>query len=301
MQKSSAALLQGTPIANALCAALKERVQAFSRQQGSPPTLALLRVGDDPASSVYLKSKARRAEEIGICAHVLAFPAHALATELTACIHALNQDPMTHGILVQLPLPEHLCANAIIDTIAPDKDVDGLTTATQGKLFQGAECLKPCTAQGILTLLKTVHPDLAGKHAAVLGRSLIVGRPTGLMLLHEHCTVTLMHSRSRAIAAVCRQADIVIAAVGKPRFVTRDFIKPGATIIDVGISRERGPAAEGASTIVGDVDFEDVAPVAGFITPVPGGVGPMTVCCLMQNTIEAAERQVKKQQIRGTV
>ncbi|MDR2416932.1 MAG: bifunctional 5,10-methylenetetrahydrofolate dehydrogenase/5,10-methenyltetrahydrofolate cyclohydrolase [Holosporales bacterium] len=285
-------LLQGKPIADAMCASLKERVCAFSLRYNQPPTLALLRVGEDPASGVYLRNKVQRAEEIGVHAHVLAFPAQTSAEALTKCIEKLNKDATTHGIIVQLPLPNSLCTEDVINAIAPDKDVDGLTTVTQGNLFRGAFCLKPCTAQGILVLLKTAHADLTGKHAVILGRSLIVGRPTGLMLLHENCTVTLMHSRSRDIAAICHQADIVIAAIGKPHFVTRAFIKPGATVIDVGISREI--RSDGTKKLVGDVDFEDVAPIAGFITPVPGGVGPMTVCCLMQNTIEAAVNQMKK-------
>jgi methylenetetrahydrofolate dehydrogenase (NADP+)/methenyltetrahydrofolate cyclohydrolase len=241
----------------------------------------------------------QRAEEVGICARVFAFPVQTSAAELIACIDLLNHDDATHGILVQLPLPAPLGAETIINAIAPAKDVDGLTTVTQGRLFRGEACLKPCTAQGILLLLKTVHADLTGQHVVILGRSLIVGRPTGLILLHEHCTITLAHSRSRDIAALCRQADIVIAAVGQPRFVTRAFVRPGATVIDVGITRET--LSDGTQKVIGDVDFEDVASVAGVITPVPGGVGPMTVCCLMKNTIEAAENQMYGQETHAAV
>jgi methylenetetrahydrofolate dehydrogenase (NADP+)/methenyltetrahydrofolate cyclohydrolase len=192
-------------------------------------------------------------------------------------------------MIVQLPLPHHFAAETLIEQITPEKDVDGLTTTTQGRLFRGVPCLAPCTAQGILQLLRTVHHDLTGMHAVILGRSLIVGRPVGLMLLHAQCTVTLMHSHSHHVPDLCRQADIVIAAVGRPHLVTKDFIKKGATVIDVGISRL--PTPEGTMRLVGDVDFEEVAPIAGFITPVPGGVGPMTVCCLMKNTLDAAENQ----------
>lgn len=284
-----ATIIQGKWIADEICTQLEERVQKFTRRYRKPPTLALIRVGDDPASIVYVKNKVRRAEGMGIHSRVFELPVSASLTELTGHIISLNADPDTHGILVQLPLPDSLCARDVIDTIVSQKDVDGLTRTTQGKLFRGEPCLPPCTAQGVVTLLKKVHSDLSGLHAVVLGRSLVVGQPLGLMLLREHCTVTLAHSRSGDVAALCKNADIVISAVGKPRLVTRSFIREGATVIDVGISRV--PCAGGALKIVGDVDFEDVSSVAGFITPVPGGVGPMTVCCLMQNTIQAAENQ----------
>ncbi|MDR0406564.1 MAG: bifunctional 5,10-methylenetetrahydrofolate dehydrogenase/5,10-methenyltetrahydrofolate cyclohydrolase [Holosporales bacterium] len=284
-------IIRGKHIADKMCIAIKARTQAFVQQYGKHPTLALIRVGNDPASIIYVRNKVQRAQEIGICSQVFELPADMSSSELGTRIKTLNANSDVHGILVQLPLPASLDTETIIDTISPQKDVDGLTTITQGNLFRGTSCLKPCTAQGIVTLLKTVHSDLSGKHAVILGRSLIVGRSVGLMLLHEDCTITLVHSRSHDIAALCKRADIVVAAVGKPHFVTRSFIKEGATVIDVGISRVL--CASGTSKIVGDVDFNDVSSVAGFITPVPGGVGPMTVGCLMQNTIEAAENQMK--------
>jgi methylenetetrahydrofolate dehydrogenase (NADP+)/methenyltetrahydrofolate cyclohydrolase len=266
---------------------ISARVQKFRAGSGRPPKVALIRVGDDPASTIYLKTKMNRAHKIGIDSELFAYPEAVAEEEVVARIQHLNQEPSVDGILVQLPLPDPLSEKSILDKIVPEKDVDGLTTVTQGRLFRGDACLAPCTAQGIVRLLKTAHVNMAGKHAVIVGRSLIVGRPLAMMLLHENCTVTVAHSQSRNVATLCRGADILISSVGSPGFVTPEFVKEGATVIDVGISRSCSP--DGTKCVVGDVDFRAVAPLCEFITPVPGGVGPMTVECLMQNVVEAAE------------
>ncbi|MBQ2697935.1 MAG: bifunctional methylenetetrahydrofolate dehydrogenase/methenyltetrahydrofolate cyclohydrolase FolD [Clostridia bacterium] len=274
-------LLNGKTLAATLRAEQKQRVETLTAK-GTTPGLAVVRVGDDPASEVYVRNKAKMCQTLGIRSEVLHLPADTEERELLALIDRLNQDPAVHGILVQLPLPPHINEARVTDAIAPPKDVDGFGKESMGALLSGKEGFVPCTPKGILRLLKETGLDLAGKKAVVVGRSNIVGKPVALLLLAEHCTVTLCHSKTKDLAAVTKEADILIAAVGRPRMLGADHVKEGAVVIDVGINR----LPEG---LVGDVDFEAVSDKAAWITPVPGGVGPMTIAMLMENTIEAAE------------
>ncbi|MCB2081004.1 MAG: bifunctional methylenetetrahydrofolate dehydrogenase/methenyltetrahydrofolate cyclohydrolase FolD, partial [Rickettsiales bacterium] len=241
--------------------------------------------GEDPASQVYVRNKGKATVEAGMESLEFRLPAETSETELIAKVEELNNDQNVHGILVQLPLPKHISEEAVIAAIHPDKDVDGFHVMNSGKLMTGQASLVPCTPQGCLLLLKDVlGGDLSGKHAVVLGRSNIVGKPMAMLLLAEHCTVTIAHSRTRDIAALVRQADILVAAVGRSELVKQSWVKPGAVVIDVGINR----VVEGEKArLVGDVAFEEVAQVASAITPVPGGVGPMTIACLLRNTLTA--------------
>jgi methylenetetrahydrofolate dehydrogenase (NADP+)/methenyltetrahydrofolate cyclohydrolase len=258
---------------------------------GVVPGLAVVLVGEDPASQVYVRNKAAQTLEVGMKSVEHRLPADTGEAALLSLIGALNADPSIHGILVQLPLPRHLNADLVINAIDPDKDVDGFHVLNVGRLATGQEALVSCTPLGCLLLLRERLGDLSGAEAVVLGRSNIVGKPMAQLLLRDSCTVTVAHSRTRDVAEVCRRADILIAAVGRPRMVQGAWIKPGATVIDVGINRIAAPErGEGKTRLVGDVDFDAAAQVAGAITPVPGGVGPMTIACLLANTVTAASR-----------
>jgi methylenetetrahydrofolate dehydrogenase (NADP+)/methenyltetrahydrofolate cyclohydrolase len=252
------------------------------------PGLAVVLVGDDPASQVYVNNKIKTTEKAGMLSVHHRLPAETTQETLLALIRTLNTDPKVHGILVQLPLPKHLNADEIINAIDPDKDVDGLHVVNAGRLAAGLPGLVSCTPLGCLLLLQDALGDLSGLHAVVIGRSNLVGKPVAQLLLQQNCTVTMAHSRTRDLPALCRQADILVAAIGRPEMIKADWIKPGATVIDVGINRV--PSGE-KTRLVGDVDFLSALEVAGRITPVPGGVGPMTIACLLRNTLTAAKSQ----------
>jgi len=286
---ATATLIDGKQFSARLRAGIALRIAELKREHELTPGLAVVLVGDDPASQIYVRNKGLQAREAGMnsCDHRL--PATATQAELLARIAQLNHDPAVHGILVQLPLPSRIDQEAVVEAIAVAKDVDGFHPFNAGLLAVGGVGLVPCTPVGCLMLLKQHLGSLAGQRAVVLGRSNIVGKPMAVLLLREHCTVTIAHSRTRDLAEECRRADILVAAVGKPKIVEGDWIKPGATVIDVGINRI--PTADGNSRLVGDVDFESAVKVAGAITPVPGGVGPMTIACLLLNTLTAACRQ----------
>ncbi|MFT6062323.1 MAG: methylenetetrahydrofolate dehydrogenase (NADP+)/methenyltetrahydrofolate cyclohydrolase [Paracoccaceae bacterium] len=278
----------------AFAARLRGRISghvARMTAQGVIPGLAVVLVGEDPASQVYVRSKAKQTVECGMRSFEHKLSAATGEAELLALIEALNADPAVHGILVQLPLPDHLNSDLVINAIDPAKDVDGFHISNVGKLATGQDALVSCTPLGCLLLLRDRLGDLSGLNAVVVGRSNIVGKPMAQLLLRDSCTVTIAHSRTRDIAEVCRRADILIAAVGRPKMVGGDWIKPGATVIDVGINRIPAPEkGEGKTRLVGDVDFDAAVQVAGAITPVPGGVGPMTIACLLANTVTAASR-----------
>ena len=280
-----AILMDGKALAAERMAQLKARVDAL-KQRGRTVGLAVVLVGDDPASQVYVRNKGKACEELGILSETVRLPAETTQEELEALIDRLNLDTRMDGILVQLPLPRHLDEARALRRIIPEKDVDGFHIENAGKLFTGQEGVVACTPKGILHMLKASGVALSGKEAVVIGRSNIVGKPIAMLLLNENCTVTICHSRTKDLAAHTRRADILVAAVGKPRFVTGDMVKPGAAVVDVGINRVDGK-------VVGDVDFASVEPVAGFLSPVPGGVGKMTICMLMENTVEAAERKAR--------
>lgn len=278
-----AILMDGKKLAAEKMEALRQRVDAL-RASDATPGLAVILVGDDPASQVYVGNKEKACKELGILSRTLRMPKDTTQEELEEAIRALNADPAIDGILVQLPLPGHLDEAKALMRIAPEKDVDGFHVDNAGKLFTGQKGVVACTPKGILHMLKACGVPLDGKEAVVIGRSNIVGKPIAMLLLNENCTVTICHSRTADIKAHTRRADVLVAAVGKPRFITADMVKPGAAVVDVGINRVDGK-------VVGDVDFESVEKVAGYISPVPGGVGKMTICMLMENTIEAAERK----------
>lgn len=278
-----AVLLDGKTMAAALTEGLRQRVAAL-KEKGVVPGLAVILVGEDPASQVYVRNKGRACEDLGMYSQTVRLPESTAQEELEKEIDRLNADERVHGILVQLPLPKHLNEAAALARIIPEKDVDGFHAENAGKLFTGQKGVVPCTPKGILHMLKAAGVPLNGKDAVVIGRSNIVGKPVAMLLLQENCTVTICHSRTADLSAHTRRADILVAAVGKPRFVTADMVKPGAAVVDVGINRVDGK-------VVGDVDFEQVEKVAGYISPVPGGVGKMTIGMLMENTVEAAERK----------
>ena len=284
---SEAKIIDGKAFAAGLRGRIATRVADLKAKHGLTPGLAVVLVGEDPASQVYVKSKGKQTVEAGMASFEHKLPAETPQADLLALIEKLNKDPKVHGILVQLPLPKHMDSDFVLTAIDPDKDVDGFHIVNVGRLTTGSKDLAsiPCTPLGCLMLLKDHLGDLSGARAIVLGRSNIVGKPMASLLIAESCTVTVAHSRTKDIAEECRRADIVIAAVGRPEMVKGSWIKPGATVIDVGINRiERG----GKNILVGDVDFADAAKVAGAITPVPGGVGPMTIACLLRNTVAAA-------------
>ena len=285
----TAAVIDGKVFAEGLRGQVAELAGRFADAAGRKAGLAVVLVGEDPASQVYVRSKAKQTVACGMESFEHRLPAETSQDNLLALVGRLNADPAVDGILVQLPLPAHLDEQAVVDRIAPNKDVDGLTPISTGRLALGLPGLVPCTPLGSLMLLKDRLGDLTGLDAVVIGRSILVGKPMAQLLLAENCTVTIAHSRTADLAEVVRRADIVVAAVGRPEMVVADWIKPGATVIDVGINRV--PAAEpGKTRLVGDVDFAGVSQVAGAVTPVPGGVGPMTIAVLLRNTIVAAHR-----------
>lgn len=284
----TATMIDGKAAAADLRARIGAHVTRIHAAHGLTPGLAVVLVGDDPASDVYVRSKHRATVEAGMASYEHRLPANTSAEVLMELIARLNADPAVHGILVQLPLPAHLSAEAVIDAIDPAKDVDGFHILNAGRLATGQAAMVPCTPLGCLMLLRAQLGSLAGAEAVVLGRSNIVGKPMAHLLLAQSCTVTIAHSQTRDVSDVCRRADILVAAVGRPEMVQGSWIKPGATVIDVGINRiER----DGKTRLVGDVDFASAAKVAGAITPVPGGVGPMTIACLLANTLTAACRR----------
>ena len=278
----SAKIIDGKILAAEVKACAAQAVRFLQERYGITPCLAVLLVGDDPASQVYVRGKANDCEACGIESRVIRLPAGTTQAELLARLGALAADSAVHGILVQLPLPRHIDPAAVIEAIPPEKDVDGFTPVNAGRLLNGEPCFAPCTPAGCLRMIEAAGVDLDGKHAVVVGRSNIVGKPAALLLMQKNATVTVCHSHTRDLAAVCRTADVLIAAVGKAGFITADMVKPGAVVIDVGINR----GADGK--LHGDVDFAPVSEVASCITPVPGGVGLMTRAMLMLNTVQAA-------------
>ena len=282
----TAHIIDGKTIAAELRGRVAAEVERGRRDHGVTPGLAVVLVGSDPASEVYVRSKHTQTKAAGMASFEHKLPADVPQAELLALVAKLNADPAVHGILVQLPLPKGLDSEAVIAAIDPAKDVDGLNPINAGRLASGIPALAPCTPLGCIILTKTVRPSLAGLNAIVIGRSNLVGRPLLQLLLNENATVTIAHSRSQDLAALCARADLVYAAVGRPEMVRGDWIKPGATVIDVGINRL--PAAEGKTRLVGDVAYQEALEIAGAITPVPGGVGQMTVACLLVNTLRAA-------------
>ncbi len=278
--------IDGKAFAQGVRERVGEAVSTLQRDHGLTPGLAVVLVGEDPASQVYVRNKGKQTVEAGMKSFEHKLPDTTSETELLALVEQLNADPDVHGILVQLPLPDQIDSHAVINAINPDKDVDGFHLINVGRLSTGASGLVPCTPLGCLMLLKDELGDLSGKNAVVVGRSNIVGKPMAALLLAESCTVTIAHSRTQDLADVCREADILVAAVGRPQMIPGDWVKPGATVIDVGINRVEGD--EGKTRLVGDVDYASAEAVAGAITPVPGGVGPMTIACLLRNTVQAA-------------
>jgi methylenetetrahydrofolate dehydrogenase (NADP+)/methenyltetrahydrofolate cyclohydrolase len=279
----AARIIDGKAVAAALREQVARDVAAFTAEHGTPPGLATVLIGDDPASEIYVSSKRRTSAELGIESFHHPLPASVSHPDVLELIDSLNADPAVSGILCQLPVPEHLNGAVITNRIDPDKDVDGLTVFNAGRLAVGLPGLRPCTPAGVMVLLEGV--PLEGAHAVVIGRSNLFGKPMAQLLLGANATVTMCHSRTRDLPSICRTADVLIAAVGRDRMVKADWVKPGATVIDVGMNRT-------PDGLHGDVDFAEVAEVAGGITPVPGGVGPMTIACLMQNTLEAARLRV---------
>jgi len=265
-------------------------VKWLEKEKGITPGLTVVLVGDDPASQIYVRNKVKQTREIGMISNEIKLPTDTTLQQLLEQLAQLNQDTNVHGILVQLPLPKHIDESIVIAAIEPSKDVDGFHAMNAGRLLNGEKgALVPCTPQGCIILAKKhLGDDLSGKHAVVIGRSNIVGKPVALLLLQENCTVTIAHSRTKNLAEICQQADILVAAVGRPEFVKANWVKPGATVIDVGINRIEDES--GKAKLVGDVDYINVQSVCGAITPVPGGVGPMTIACLLKNTIIAAQR-----------
>ena len=284
-------LIDGKAMAANLRADIGRRVALLKASHGVTPGLSVVLVGEDPASEVYVRNKGKSTLEAGMNSATYKLPDSASHDEVMAKVEELNNDPTVHGILVQLPLPDQVDSDAILNAINPDKDVDGFHTLNVGRLNSGQDAMVPCTPVGCLLMLKEVVGDLTGMQAIVVGRSNIVGKPMAALLLKEHCTVTIAHSRTRDLAGECRRADIVIAAVGRARMVKGAWIKPGATVIDVGINRIEDASRKSGTRLVGDVDFDETVKVAGAITPVPGGVGPMTIACLLKNTLTAACRQ----------
>lgn len=276
-----ATLIDGKRAAEALDAAVAVRTHELAARIGRKPCLAVVLVGDDPASHVYVRNKVRRTEAAGMISQEYRRPADLAEDDLIALVATLNDDPLVDGILVQMPLPAHIDARRVVEAIDPAKDVDGLTATSAGRLVLGAPGLRPCTPSGCVWLARQALGDLSGLHTVVIGRSILVGKPAALLFLDQNCTVTLAHSRTRDLPAVCRSADIVVAAVGRAEMVQGDWIKPGACVLDVGINRTD-------AGLVGDVAFGASEKVAGHITPVPGGIGPMTIAVLLANTLKAA-------------
>jgi methylenetetrahydrofolate dehydrogenase (NADP+) / methenyltetrahydrofolate cyclohydrolase len=285
MEAKTARILDGKALAQKIQSELSDRVRSLQAETGRPPGLAVLMVGDNPASAAYVRNKERACAKVGIASFGQHYPANATQAELELAIGALNEDDRVDGILVQLPLPEHLDAISLLYQIAPDKDADGLHPVNLGRLVRGESGLRSCTPAGVMRLLQEYKIDLKGKNAVVLGRSILVGKPMAMMLLEADCTVTVAHSRSQNLESITNQADILIAAVGRTEMIIANMVKPGAVVIDVGINRVVNP--DGTSRLAGDVDFDAVKTVAEFITPVPGGIGPMTVAMLLENTVSS--------------
>ena len=282
----TASIIDGKIIAAELRGRVAAEVARVKAEHGVTPGLAVVLVGSDPASEVYVRSKHKQTQEAGMASFEHKLPADVAQADLIALVQKLNAAPTVHGILVQLPLPKGFDTDAVVNAIDPAKDVDGLHPTNAGRLASGMPALSPCTPLGCIILTKSVHKSLEGMNAIVIGRSNLVGRPLVQLLLNENATVTIAHSKSRDLAKLCAQADLVYAAVGRPEMVRGDWIKPGATVIDVGINRL--PGAEGKTRLVGDVAYQEALKTAGAITPVPGGVGQMTVACLLVNTLRAA-------------
>jgi len=277
----SAGIISGKELSAEIREELKVRTQELKESKGITPGLAVILVGDDPASTIYVNNKEKACGEVGIYSEVVRLPGSTTQEELLQLIDKYNDKKEIHGLLVQLPLPGHIDEDEVLKRISPKKDVDGFHVVNAGSLFTGLPGLVACTPKGIIKLIKKVCPDLTGKSAVVIGRSNIVGKPVAILLMNENATVTICHSKTKDLAEVCKEADILVAAIGRPEFVTADFVKTGAIVIDVGTSRVDGK-------LKGDVKFDEVCEVAGYITPVPGGVGPMTITMLMENTIDAA-------------
>ncbi|MHA1537447.1 MAG: bifunctional methylenetetrahydrofolate dehydrogenase/methenyltetrahydrofolate cyclohydrolase FolD [Alphaproteobacteria bacterium] len=291
MDKENAKIIDGKAFAADLRGRIGAEAARLKTEHGLLAGLAVVLLGEDPASQVYVRNKSKAVAEAGMQAFDHPLPASTSEADLLALVGALNADPDVHGILVQLPLPQHINANSAIDAIDPAKDVDGFHVVNTGKLWTGGPALVPCTPQGCMMLLQDTLGDLTGKDALVLGRSNIVGKPMAALLLAAHCTVTIAHSRTRELPALAARADILIAATGRAEMVRGDWIKPGAAVIDVGINRVPSLKNPCKMRLVGDVAFDEAVKVAGAITPVPGGVGPMTIACLLRNTLIAACRQ----------
>ena len=284
-------IIDGKKLADKICNDVSEQADIIQKNHGIQPGLAVVLVGEDPASQIYVKNKGKRTIEVGFRSFEHKLDKKTSEKELLALVTKLNNDKTVNGILVQLPLPEQIDAQKILDAINPEKDVDGFHAVNSGKLWSGLEGMVPCTPLGCLIMLKETLKDLTGMNVVVVGRSNIVGKPIAGLLLKEHCTVTIAHSRTKDLPEVCRGADILVAAVGRAEMIKGGWIKPGCTVIDVGINRVE--KEDGKTKLVGDVDFEDAKKNAKFITPVPGGVGPMTIACLLVNTLTATRRKNK--------
>ena len=290
----SAKVIDGRDAARRVRERVAEGCAAFEARHGRKPGLVGIQVGDDPASEIYQRNKAQQAEECGMAVERMKLPEGTTQAEMDALLDRIAADDAVDGMLVQLPVPDPLTEPAIAARIAPDKDVDGFSPVNIGRLVRGEPCLRPCTPSGVMWLLDDAGVDLEGANAVVIGRSVIVGKPQALMLLERNATVTITHSRTRDLAAVCRAADVIVAAVGVPEMVRGDWVKPGATVIDVGMNRLD-------DRLCGDVHYDEVAEVAGALTPVPGGVGPMTIAFLLANTLQSAERRMGDEPTRGII
>jgi methylenetetrahydrofolate dehydrogenase (NADP+)/methenyltetrahydrofolate cyclohydrolase len=288
-EQSVAQVMDGKALAASVRETLKQKVEVLTAEGKRRPGLAVVLVGDDKASALYVKNKTQSCKKVGIESFMHTFPAATDMETLLNCITTLNETEAVDGILVQLPLPAHLSSEEVLSVLEPNKDVDGLTTESMGRLFAGKAGLRPCTPLGVMALLEQYKVEVEGKHAVVIGRSNLVGKPIAMLLMQKNATVTMCHSRSKDLDQICQNADILVVAAGKKEFVKGSWVKPGACVIDVGIHHTQGPAGE--SVISGDVQYVDAAKVARFITPVPGGVGPMTVAMLLANTIVAYERR----------
>ncbi len=286
----TAQILDGNALAQKLRAGFRQEADQLAAQ-GIRPGLAVILVGEDPASQVYVRNKVNACAQAGFHSEKHSYPADVEAATVFAKIAELNADPAIHGILVQLPLPKHFDADAVLEAIAPEKDVDGFRAENVGALMQGKPCFIPCTPYGAMKFFEDAGITLRGKEAVIVGRSNIVGKPMAMLLMHAGATVTICHSQTQDLKAHCRRADILVAAIGKPKMITGDMVKPGAVVIDVGINRL--PDGPDAGKLCGDVDFDSAKEVASYITPVPGGVGPMTITMLLANTLESAQRKRK--------
>ncbi len=290
----SARVIDGRDAARRVRERVAEGCAAFRERHGRPPGLVGIQVGDDPASEIYQRNKAQQAEECGMAVERMKLPGGTSQAEMDALLDRLAADPAVDGMLVQLPVPDPLTEPAIAARIEPTKDVDGFSPVNIGHLVRGEPCLRPCTPSGVMWLLDDAGVDLEGASAVVVGRSLIVGKPQAMMLLERNATVTIAHSRTKDLAAICREADVLVVAVGRPEMVRGDWVKPGATVIDVGMNLLD-------DRLCGDVHYDEVAQVAGALTPVPGGVGPMTIAFLLANTLQSAERRMGDEPTRGII